>query len=148
MVANNKQIVDALEFEIQFFKKEVQRLQKQQELVGKQEIYMGTDPEKEHSFRKVMGQLSTPARDDYDSEKRDKVNKMEDIVAKAQASISKVVNSPFGRLNMNTGGANDSLDAMRLDFMQDYHKIMRESGETFFKSDHPALSAQKMKQLS
>jgi hypothetical protein len=36
---------------------------------------------------------------------------------------------------------NDSLDGMRLDFMADYQKIMRESGETFFANDHPALTA-------
>ena len=32
--------------------------------------------------------------------------------------------------------------------MNDYNKIMRESGETFFKQDHPTLSAQKQRQLS
>ena len=48
-------------------------------------------------------------------------------MAKAQASVSKVINSPFGRLAMPGGGAdgggtrpNDSLDAMRLEFMADY----------------------------
>jgi hypothetical protein len=39
--------------------------------------------------------------------------------------------------------ANDSLDGMRLEFMADYQKIMRESGETFFNNEHPALTAQK-----
>ena len=48
---------------------------------------------------------------------------MDDIVAKAQASIRKVVNSPFAPK------ANDSLDAMRLDFLADYNRIMRESDE-------------------
>jgi len=72
---------------------------------------------------------------------------MDDIVAKAHASISKVINSPFGRATMPGGGAdggarpNDSLDMMRMDFMADYQKVMRESGETFFKPEHPALSA-------
>lgn len=108
--------------------------------MNKKELFVGADPEKEHSFRKVMNNLETPVRDENESEIRDTVNKMDNIVAKAQASINKVVNSPFGRLTLNAG-ANDSLDAMRLDFMQDYHKIMRESGETFFKQDHPALSA-------
>ena len=48
-------------------------------------------------------------------------------MAKAQASVNKVINSPFGRVALNGGGAdgggarpNDSLDAMRLDFMADY----------------------------
>ena len=77
---------------------------------------MGTDPEKEHSFRQVMDTLTTPIKDQMDSEKRDTLNKMDDIVAKAQASINKVVNSPFGKLALN-GATNDSLDAMRLDFM-------------------------------
>ena len=63
---------------------------------------------------------------------------MDAIVAKAQASINKVILSPFGgKQHM----ANDSLDAMRQDFMQDYQKIMRESGETFFNNEHPALTA-------
>ena len=50
---------------------------------------------------------------------------MDDIVAKAQASIKKVVNSPFAPK------ANDSLDAMRLDFLADYNRIMRESDEHY-----------------
>lgn len=50
---------------------------------------------------------------------------MDDIVAKAQASIRKVVNSPFAPK------ANDSLDAMRLDFLADYNRIMRESDENY-----------------
>jgi hypothetical protein len=56
---------------------------------------------------------------------------------KAQASLNKVVLSPFGKSPL----PNDSLDAMRLDFMQDYHKVMRDSGETFFNNEHPALTA-------
>ena len=53
------------------------------ELSGKKELYLGTDPEKEHSFRKVMDNLATPIRDDLESERRDTVNKMDHIVAKA-----------------------------------------------------------------
>ena len=69
---------------------------------------------------------------------------MDQVVAKATANVSKVFNSPFGRAAMpGADGAkpNDSIDFMRQDFMADYQKIMRESGETFFKPDHPALSA-------
>lgn len=66
-------------------------------------------------------------------------DKMDQIVAKAQASIAKVRESPFGRAAMpnmssNRKGhkKNDSLDAMRMDFINDFQKIMRDSGETFF----------------
>lgn len=81
---------------------------------------------------------------------------MDEIVAKAQASISKVLQSPFGMRNNLAGspgsikglsGAYDSLDAMRQDFMNDYQRVMRESGETFFQPQHPSLSAQKDKQV-
>ena len=58
--------------------------------------------------------------------KNDQISKMDDIVAKAQASISKVINSQFVPKH------NDSLDAMRLDFMQDYNNIMKTSDENFF----------------
>lgn len=69
-------------------------------------------------------------------------------MAKAQASISKVINSPFGKANIAGGGnfakPNDSLDMMRNEFMADYQNIIRESGETFFNIDHPHLSAQRI----
>lgn len=43
----------------------------------------------------------------------------------------------------SSGRANDSLEAMRNDFINDFQKIMRESGETFFQEQHPNLNAQK-----
>ena len=57
---------------------------------------------------------------------RDDKDKMDRIVAKAQASIAKVKSSPFGRAvmqdgkNNSTGRANDSLEAMRNDFINDF----------------------------
>ena len=48
---------------------------------------------------------------------------MDQVVAKATVSISKVFNSPFGKAAMFGGdGAkpNDSIDFMRQDFMADY----------------------------
>lgn len=86
-------------------------------------------------------------RDEVSMMNGEKVQKMDDIVAKAQASIARVKNSPFGRLAMpGEGRPNDSLDAMRLDFINDFQKVMRESGETFFRPEHPTLSAQKTSQ--
>ena len=76
--------------------------------------------------------------------------KLDQIVARAQASISKVMRSPLGRrgdLLQTPGSKNDSLDAMRNDFMNDYRDVIQQSGETFFKPDHPALSAQKDNQI-
>ena len=51
---------------------------------------------------------------------------MDEIVAKAQASIARVRSSPFGRTAFmhdsrnSAGRANDSLDAMRNDFINDF----------------------------
>ena len=76
------------------------------------------------SFNNIMGQLSTPQNKPkaphFDETE---VKKLDNIVNKAQASLNKVMTSPFG------GKQNDSLDAMRMDFMNDYNKIMRESGD-------------------
>ena len=81
-----------------------------------------------------MGEYATPGakkagKDSDDgfgnSEKLGQFDRMDDIVAKAQASIRKVVNSPFAPK------ANDSLDAMRLEFLADYNRIMRESDENY-----------------
>ena len=70
--------------------------------------------------------------------------KLDDIVAKAQASISKVLASPLAKRNETFGTPDrDSLMQMRNDFIQDYKEVMKESGETFFKPQHPSLSAQK-----
>ena len=66
---------------------------------------------------------------------------MKNIVDRAQASIKKVINSPTGKINKHDG--NDSLDEMKHEFMNDYNKVMLESGETFFKPEHPHLSASK-----
>ena len=68
---------------------------------------------------------------------------MKNIVNKAQASIKKVINSPFGKINKFDNTQNDSLDEMKHEFINDYNKVMRESGETFFKLEHPHLSASK-----
>lgn len=52
-------------------------------------------------------------------------------MAKAQASYKKTVNqSPFGKKN-NHPMPNDSLDAMRLDFMADYNNIMKDGSDEF-----------------
>ena len=70
------------------------------------------------------------------------------FVAKAQASISKVMQSPLGkRSEFNGSPDRDSLIQMRNDFIQDYKEIMRESGETFFKPPHPSLSGKKDQQI-
>ena len=68
---------------------------------------------------------------------------MKNIVNKAQASIKKVINSPFGKISKLDNTQNDSLDEMKHEFINDYNKVMRESGETFFKPEHPHLSASK-----
>ena len=90
------------------------------------------------SFNKMINGLATPeqkkksgAFDEFvvnsgDKNNEPEFNKMDDIVAKAQASIHKVINSPFAPKH------NDSLDAMRLEFMHDYNKIMKDSDENFF----------------
>lgn len=83
-------------------------------------------------------------RDDLISEEDNKLNKkMKNIVDRAQASIKKVINSPIGKINKHENGGNDSLDDMKHEFMNDYNRVMRESGETFFKPEHPHLSASK-----
>jgi hypothetical protein len=58
---------------------------------------------------------------------------MKKIVDRAQASIKKVIDSPIGKINRNDNIANDSLDRMKNEFINDYNKVMQESGETFFK---------------
>ena len=58
---------------------------------------------------------------------------MKKIVDRAQASIKKVIDSPIGKINRNDNIANDSLDRMKNEFVNDYNKVMQESGETFFK---------------
>ena len=89
------------------------------------------------SFNKMYGNIGTPdqkKKSDYDEfaatsgDKHNEpdFNRMDDIVAKAQASIHKVINSPFAPKH------NDSLDVMRLEFMQDYNKIMKDSDENFY----------------
>ena len=53
--------------------------------------------------------------------------KMDDIVAKAQASITKVLQSPLGKRSEIVGTPDkDSLLQMRNDFIQDYKEVMRE----------------------
>ena len=52
-----------------------------------------------------------------------------------------------GDLLQTPGSKNDSLDAMRQDFMNDYRDIIKQSGETFFKPQHPSLTDQKDKQI-
>jgi hypothetical protein len=69
--------------------------------------------------------------------------KMKNIVDRAQASIKKVINSPIRKINRHEHTGNDSLDEMKHEFMNDYNKVMQESGETFFKPEHPHLSASK-----
>jgi len=64
------------------------------------------------------------------SEEEDKRRKLDRIVAKAQASYQKTINqSPFG--NKKAPMPNDSLDAMRLDFLADYNNIMKDGSDEF-----------------
>ena len=70
-------------------------------------------------------------------------------MARAQASISKVLQTPLGKRGLleTPGSKNDSLDAMRQEFMADYRGIIQQSGETFFRPEHPSLSHQKDQQI-
>ena len=113
-------MVETMQQEVDFFKKEVGKLSS--------------------GVHQPLAQYRKPQIDETPVQKQDveAVRKLDDIVHKAQASISKVMGaslSPQTRMN-------DSLDAMRLDFMNEYKQIMKDSGETFFKENHPNLNAQ------
>lgn len=110
----NKGIEDALSYEIEFFKKEIARLSQKKEAVAATPIrndFIEITP-----ISKKMDRIPEGPVDSFDRESE--YDKMDQIVAKAQASIKKVMTSPFGRagLGMHTG-ANDSLDLMKNDFM-------------------------------
>lgn len=118
-------IEEALQSEIDFFKKELARVSKKEEVLKTQMEQFTREPEKEMSFNNVMGQLSTPQDKKKVGIEETDVKKLDNLVSKAQASLNKVMTSPFGRQTAGIG--NDSLDAMRMDFLNDYNKIMRDS---------------------
>ena len=57
---DRNQIEEALQSEIDFFKKELARMSKKEEVLKTQYDQFTREPEKEMSFNNIMGQLSTP----------------------------------------------------------------------------------------
>ena len=101
---------------------------------------LGEQSDKLVSFRRTpLSPIDTPSR----APKVENTDDMDKIVLKAQQSIQKVLSSPFG---MAQDKHNDSIDNLKNEFMADYKKIIRQSGETFFSNEHQALSAQKQSQ--
>jgi hypothetical protein len=74
------------------------------------------------SFQKLL-ESPNPKGDGSPGSCDDKAER-EDLITKAQPSLAKVASPPHRR---GSGRAlpNDSLDAMRLDFLNDYNKIMQ-----------------------